>query len=75
MEGTPDDFRELRIHAGGTDETVSLTHDVHRMVDEFRAFVSIHGKGDYAAMERLLDHAVLVAEVAEAALADAGIHF
>jgi predicted dehydrogenase len=75
VEGTPDDFRELRIHAGGTDETVSLTHDVHRMVDEFRAFVSIHGKGDYAAMERLLDHAVLVAEVAEAALADAGIHF
>ncbi len=75
IEGTPDDFQSLQIHTPEGQETLSLVQDEHRMVDEFRAFETIYRKGDYAAMTHYLDHSVLVAEVAEAALADAGIHY
>ncbi|MEG0275697.1 MAG: Gfo/Idh/MocA family oxidoreductase [Coprobacillus sp.] len=59
----------------GTSEKVNINQDVHRMYDEFVAFVNMYNNKDYKTCYEMLEHSMIVTEVQTIARRKAGVLF
>ena len=59
----------------GTKETINENKDVHRMYEEFIAFVKMYQNKDYQQCYEMLEHSLIVTEVQTIARKKAGIIF
>lgn len=59
----------------GTSQTINENRDVHRMYEEFDAFLTMYQQGDYQQCYERLEHSLIVSEVETIARRKAGIIF
>lgn len=59
----------------GTKETINDNKDVHRMYEEFMAFVKMYQNNDYQQCYEMLEHSMIVTEVQTIARRKAGVIF
>lgn len=59
----------------GTNKSVNINNDTHRMCDEFIAFSDMYNKQDYKTCYEMLEHSMIVTEVQTIARRKAGVIF
>lgn len=73
IDGSPDHLKEMKVCIGQEVKTYDLQSQRHRMVDEFLDFQRTFEKGNFERMKFFLNTSIAVAQVAEAAILDAGL--